>query len=201
MMPLFTLGFNLLVELRLVLPLMLKRALMVVCTTLLIASMHTQADPLSALQATSNLLHVTSLADMIAKAATTGSDTRTLKTVPRLVVMVDCGDCKLSNATKMVITSAYNELAKTSGMVIDAKQPIIFNVTSLFARNSFLRGTFGILSGADHISGQLEGAANQTIGEFSVAHEMGFDEIAELLGEDILKAVITNHIHAAEIKP
>ena len=157
-------------------------------------------DPLSALAAIDNALHATSMVDIFAKAAAGGADVSKVKAVPRLTVVADCGDCKLSNATRMLMTSAYNELAKANDIAINQNEQIVFKVTSLFGRNSFLRGTLGALSGADMIKGHFENETN-TISEYSLSHEMGFDEITQSLGEDLLKATVADNIKQLEAKP
>lgn len=166
-----------------------KLALLMLLTISLNAN---AADPLGAITAIDNALHATSILDIVAKAIANGADINQVKTVPRLKVVSDCGDCKLSNATRMLMISAYNELAKVSDVSIDQDKQIIFKLTYLTSRNSFMRGTFGVLSGADIIRGQLENDTH-TIGEYSISHEMGIDEITQSLGEDVLKAIVTKN--------
>lgn len=179
---------------------------MTIINNLLLASLMTlslsakAADPISAITALDNILHTTSIVDIISKAVSKGADPSIIKTVPRLKVVADCGDCKLSNATKMLIKSSYIELAKTNDVIINNDKEVVFKVTSIFGRNSFLRGTFGVLSGADIIRGKFEGDT-KVIGEYSVSHEMGIDEITQSLGEDCLKTTITNNSKQLETKP
>lgn len=156
------------------------------------------ADPISAITSLDNLLRATSVIDIISKAINKGADPSVIKTVPRLIVVADCGDCKLSNATKMLIKSSYNELAKTYDVVINQDAEVTFKVTSLYGRNSFMRGTFGILSGADIIRGQFEGD-EKVIGEHSVSHEMGLDEITQNLGEDLLKEQLNKNVAKVKV--
>lgn len=153
------------------------------------------ADPISAIASLDNLLRATSVIDIISKAINKGADPSVIKTVPRLKVVADCGDCKLSNATKMLIRSSYAELAKTNDVSIDQDKEVTFKVTSINARNNFMRGTFGVLSGADYIRGKFEGD-EKVIGEHSVSHEMGLDEITQNLGEDLLKEMIMKNASA-----
>jgi hypothetical protein len=93
--------------------------------------------------------------------------------------------------------ASYNELAKANDIAINQDQQIVFKVTSIFGRNSFLRGTFGVLSGADTIRGHFENETN-TISEYSLSHEMGLDEITQSLGEDLLKATVAKNIKQLE---
>ena len=158
------------------------------------------ADPLSAIAALDNALHATSLATMLAKVSGNDTGLKNVKTVPRLKVESDCGDCQLSNATRMLMISAYTELAKANDITINQNEQLIFKVTSLFSRNSFLRGTLGALSGADLIKGHFE---NETtiISEYSISHEMGIDEITQQLGEDLLKATVAVNIKQLKATP
>ena len=163
-------------------------------------SMSAQADPISAIAVLNNALHATSLATMLTTVKGNGTNLNKVKTVPRLKVESDCGDCQLSNSTKMLMMASYTELAKANDITINPDAVIVFKVTNLFARNCFLRGTFGALSGADMIKGHFE---NETtiISEYSLSHEMGIDEITQSLGEDCLKTTITNNIKQLETKP
>lgn len=163
-------------------------------------SMSAKADAISAISALDNALHVTSLASILAKVSGNGAELSKVKTVPRLIIVADCGDCKLSNATKMLMKSAYSDLAKANGISINQDEQLIFKVTSLFSRNNFLRGTLGALSGADAIKGHLEGDT-KIISKYSLSHEMGFDEITQSLGEDILKVTITDNIKQFQATP
>lgn len=147
------------------------------------------ADPIGSITAIDNVLRATSLVDVVAKAISNGANANDVKIVPRLKVIADCGDCRLSNATKMLITSSYDDFAKNNDVTINQDEVTVFKVTSIFGRNSFLRGALGLLSGADIIKGNFEGDT-QVISEYSVSHEMGIDEITQKLGESILKAQV-----------
>lgn len=155
------------------------------------------ADPISAIAALNNALHATSLATMLAKINGNNTDLTKVKTVPRLKVDSNCGDCQLRNATKLLMIASYNELAKANNIAINQDQQMVFKVTSIFGRNSFLRGTLGALSGADMISGHFENETN-TISEYSLSHEMGLDEITQSVGEDLLKATVAKNIKQLE---
>ena len=163
-------------------------------------SISAKADAISAISALDNALHATSLASILAKVSGNGTELSKVKTVPRLMVLNDCDDCALSHATKLLMISSYDALAKANDITINPDAIIVFKVTNLFARNSFLRGTFGALSGADMIKGHFE---NETtiIGEYSISHEMGFDEITQSLGEDLLKATVADNIKQLSAVP
>ena len=164
-----------------------------IITSLLTLNINAQAaDPLSALTAIERAVHATSIVDIITKAAAHGAEINSLKNVPRLKVVSDCGDCRLSNATRMLMISAYDDLAKANDVTVNQDQPVIFKITSITSRNSVLRGTFGVLSGADVIRGHFEGDTN-TIGEYSISHEMGIDEITQSLGDDLLKIMVSKN--------
>ena len=160
-------------------------------------SISAKADAISAISALDNALHATSLASILAKVSGNGTELSKVKTVPRLMVLNDCDDCALSHATKLLMISSYDALAKANDITINQDAVIIFKITSIFARNSFLRGIFGALSGADMIKGHFE---NETtiISEYSLSHEMGFDEITQSLGEDCLKAIVAKNIENAK---
>lgn len=96
--------------------------------------------------------------------------------------------------------ASYTELAKANGITISPDNVIVFKITSIFARNSFLRGTLGALSGADMIRGHFENETN-TISEYSLSHEMGIDEITQQLGEDLLKATVAVNIKQLQATP
>jgi hypothetical protein len=166
---------------------------LIIATLLAFSLSANAADLLSAVTAIDNVLRATSIVDMLSKAIASGANASKIKTVPRLKVIPDCGYCKLSNATRMLMTSAYNELAKANDVTIDQDTQAVFKITTITSRNSFLRGTLGILSGADYIRGQFENDT-KTIGEYSISHEMGIDEITQSLGEDCLKVIISKNI-------
>ena len=169
-------------------------AMCCVCCMFSMPSAHAE-DPAAVMQLISEGLRAVSLVDVIAKAGGAGADMTKISTVPRLKVTADCGDCKLSHATKMLITSSYIALAKSNDVTIDSDRCMEFRLTSMFSRNSFLRGTLGLLSGADYIAGHFSDDKT-TIREYSVSHEMGIDEITQKLGEDLLKHIITKNIEA-----
>jgi hypothetical protein len=158
------------------------------------------ADPLSAIAVLNNALHATSLATMLTTVKGNGTNLNKVKTVPRLMVLNDCDDCELSHATKLLMMASYTDLAKANAITINLDAVIVFKVTNLFARNSFLRGTFGALSGADVIRGHFENEATD-ISEYSITHEMGFDEITQNLGEDLLKAIVADNIKQLSAVP
>ena len=56
-----------------------------------------QADAISAISALDNALHATSLATILAKVSGNSTALSKVKTVPRLKVKSDCGDCQLTN--------------------------------------------------------------------------------------------------------
>jgi hypothetical protein len=155
------------------------------------------ADPLGALQALDSALKATSLVDMVSKAISSGVPADKINTVPRLKVVADCGDCKISNATKMLLVSSYIEMAEKNQISINQNEVIVFNITSMWTRPSFIRGTLGALSGADLISGHFEND-DKTVGEYSISHEMGIDEITQKLGETLLKSLIAKNIQKLE---
>jgi hypothetical protein len=173
---------------------------LVTVAILLSISLNAQAaDPLSALGALDNALRATSIVDIVSKAVASGADVSKITTVPRLKVVSDCGECKLSNATRMLMTSAYVDLAKQNNVTINQDEQVIFKITSIAGRNSFLRGTLGVLSGADYIRGHFENE-EKIIGEYSVSHEMGLDEITQSLGEDVLKEIIKKNVNTNNSK-
>jgi hypothetical protein len=174
--------------------------LLLIMTALSASNSAKAADPLSAIAALNNALHATSLAAMLTTVKGNGTNLNKVKTVPRLKVESGCGDCQLTNATKLLLMASYNELAKANDITINPDAVIVFKVTNLFARNSFLRGTFGTLSGADVIRGHFENEATD-ISEYSLSHEMGFDEITQSLGEDLLKATVANNIKQLSAVP
>lgn len=155
------------------------------------------ADPLGALQALDSALKATSLVDMVAKAISSGVPADKIHNVPRLKVMADCDSCRISNATKMLLISSYSDMAEKNHIRINQDEVIVFNITSKWARPIFVRGTFGALSGADVIRGNFKNDA-KTIGEYSISHEMGIDEITQKLGETLLKSVVAKNIQQFE---
>jgi hypothetical protein len=155
------------------------------------------ADPLGALQALDSVLKATSLVDMVAKAISSGVPADRINTVPRLKVVADCGDCKISNASKMLMVSSYSDMAEKNQISINQNEVIVFNITSMWSRPSFIRGALGALSGADVIRGHFEND-DKTIGEYSISHEMGIDEITQKLGENLLKFIVAKNIQKLE---
>lgn len=156
------------------------------------------ADPLGALQALDSALKATSLVDIIAKAISNGVPTEKLQSIPRLKVIADCGDCKISNATKMLMVSSYNDMAEKNNLTINQDELVTFKITYMWARPSFIRGALGLLSGADVIRGSFEGDT-KVVGEYSISHEMGIDEITQKLGENLVKEVMNKTIEKEAI--
>jgi hypothetical protein len=155
------------------------------------------ADPLGALQALDSVLRTTSLVDMVAKAISSGVPADKINNVPRLKVVANCGDCKISNATKMLMVSSYSDMAEKNQISINQNEVVVFNITSMWTRPSFIRGALGALSGADVIRGHFEND-DKTVGEYSISHEMGIDEITQKLGENLLKFIVAKNIQKIE---
>jgi hypothetical protein len=169
---------------------------MLVSALFLLNSLNASADAIGALQAVDNAVRATSLIDIIAKAKAGGLDESQINTIPQIVVEADCGDCQISNATKYLLLSSYIESATANQISIGSKQ-VKFKITKYIARNSFVRGVLGVLSGPDYVAGQFENDT-QVISTFSISHEMGIHEITQQLGEDLVKHQIRQNIQSVE---
>lgn len=113
------------------------------------------AGPEEAIQAVAQLANAVSVADLIIKAGHNEDGTPKIHKVPTLKVVRDCAHCKFGNALRMLVVAAYKQEAEKNGLEVDPDASVVLRVTSTFERPTFLRGTFGVLAGADFIAGNL----------------------------------------------
>lgn len=160
-------------------------------------SVSAQANPLDAVQAVHNGLQATSLANLLTKIGVGTDGLPKVHSVPKLKVVVDCGEkCEFGNASRMLMASSYKDLAGKHNLMIDKERELRFIVTNYHSRPTFLRGTLGMLSGADLVKGHFEGET-ESLSDFSISHEMGSDEILQRLGEHLLKEVVLREAKTA----
>lgn len=145
------------------------------------------ADAEAVIQVVSQAVSAVSVADLIGKAGNNANGTPRIQSVPALRVLKACEDCKFGNALRLLVIAAYQQEAEKYGLAVDNSETTELSVTGAFARPSFLRGTFGVLAGADYITCTL---GDKTLREFSISHEMGIDGVASMLGERALQYVV-----------
>lgn len=150
--------------------------------TMLTTALSVQADPLDAIASVNNMIQAASVVDMLSMLKKDVNGHQAALTIPKLKVSADCSNCKFGNASRMLMIVSYIEMAQKHQVNVDKSRELHFVVTSVITRPSILRGTLGVLSGADVVRGHFEGESEH-VGKFSISHEMGIDEVTQKLGE------------------
>lgn len=161
---------------------MLQKFSNLAAATMLTTALSAQADPLDAIASMNNMIQAASVVDILSMLKKDVNGHQLALIIPKLKISADCTNCKFGNASRMLMLASYNEMAQKHKIDIDKSHELHFVVTSVIARPSILRGTFGVLSGADFVRGHFEGESKY-VGKFSISHEMGIDEVTQKLGE------------------
>lgn len=148
------------------------------------------ADPTALIQNINSSIHAVSVVDLLSKAGVDAEGHSKLSSVPRLVIVNHCEQCTLSHALRLSMIRSYRDLANKHQLKIQADKTITLVIDDINARNNFLRGLLGVMSGADYIKAHLENTADNNIMEYSISHEEGVELVAQRVGERCLQFVV-----------
>lgn len=116
---------------------------------------------------------------------------KALLEVPRLAIVLSCGDCKVAPTVPDLISDAYMAAATQAGMAISDKEEAVLSIMSYSQRPPGARAMFGAFAGKDEIKAVVKyGEKTFEVEDYFRNGWQGMNALSKNIGEMTLDKII-----------
>jgi hypothetical protein len=113
-----------------------------------------------------------------------------LREVPNLQVLTDCGACQVKDSVPALIVEGYASAAAERGAKPGSDPAVTVSIKQYSARDTAARFVFGVLAGRDEIKAAVSFEGRQFVVEDYYANAwLGIDDLARKIGEMVFERV------------